>query len=329
MKLCVFGCGAVGGHIALRAHLGGAETSAVARGETLAAIRARGLTVQTPDGDLHARIAASDDPAALGPQDAVIVTVKAPALASVAKALVPLLHDRTMVVFAMNGIPWWYFMQHGGPWNDRRLPTLDPGDALWSIVGTSRTLGGSVYAASRIVEPGVVRLASRKNRLLVGEPDGRVSDRVTALAGLLTTGGLPTEASAAIRDDVWTKLANNVASGLLAILTQAPVQRFAVEPPCEAMMRDMVAETIAVAEAFGCRPDRDIDALIASKRGLAHKPSILQDLEAGREMEMEATYVALLRLARLAGVKTPALDLAITLARLRAEEAGLARIEPL
>lgn len=323
MKICVFGAGAVGSHIAVRAHLGGAQTSVVARGLQLQAIRERGLRVEAPDGELHARVEASDDPGDLGPQDAVIVTVKAPALASVARTMAPLLGPETAVVFAMNGIPWWYFYKEGGEYDGRRLATIDPDGLLWERIGPDRALGGVVFSACTLTEPGVVRLAGAKNRLVIGEPDGADSARAANIADTLTRGRLETQVSTAIRTVVWSKLLNNIASGIMAILTQCPVDRIAAEPPCEQAMRAMLVEAIEVAKAHGCDPMAEIDSVIAFMKKLAHKPSILQDLERGSLMEIEATYGVVLRLAEMVHVATPTLDLMVTLARLRAEAAGL------
>lgn len=323
MKICIFGAGAVGGHLATRCHLGGAETSVIARGQNLAAIRSAGLRVQTPEGALMAPVAATVDPSELGPQDVVIVAVKAPALAGVARAIRPLLGPDTAVVFAMNGIPWWYFYRHGGKLDGTQLATIDPERAVWEAVGPERALGCVVYSASEVVSPGVVRLAQANSRLVIGEPDGTVSARATAVADILTGGGLPTSVTGDIRDVIWSKLQNNVASGLMAILTQCTVDQITARPSCEAAMRGLLAETIAVAEALGRAPSRDIDKVVAHMQALAHKPSILQDLEQGRKMEIESLYTIILRLAEMVGVATPKLDLMVTLASLRAEAAGL------
>lgn len=323
MKVCVFGAGAVGGHIAMRSSLGGAETSVVVRGRQLDAIRAQGLRVLTPDQDLHADVAASDNPGDLGPQDVVIVTVKAPALGSVAESIGPLLGPDTAVLFAMNGIPWWHFHEAGGDFDGNRLPTIDPGGALWEAVGPDRALGGVVFSACTLIKPGIVQLAGAKNRLVIGEPDGSESDRAAQIAAVLSAGGLSTEVTQSIRSTIWSKLMNNVASGLMAILTQCRVDRIAAEAPCEKAMRDMLDETAAVARGLGCDPKTDLDSVIAFMQQLSHKPSILQDLERGSLMEIEATYGIVLKLAGMVQVETPTLDLMVTLARLRADAAGL------
>ena len=325
MKVCVFGAGAVGGHIAARLAKGGAEVSAITRGAHLHAIQSGGLLVHAADGDIHARIAATDDPRELGPQDAVVVTVKAPALPSVAAAIAPLLGDQTPVAFVMNGIPWWYFYRHGGPHDGRRLPLVDPGDAVWNAVGPERAIGGVAYSACTVVRPGVVEVENKRSRIILGEPDGRSSARVAALAEVLAAGGIGAPVTEAIRDAIWSKLLLNLTSGPFAILAGAPVKDIFVEAPMEAAAGRVAAEAAAIAHGMGCRPIHDANAQASSYLQMAHKPSLLQDLELGRPMEIDALLGAPLELARLAGVETPLLDVLVSLAKVRARAAGLYR----
>jgi 2-dehydropantoate 2-reductase len=322
VRVCVFGAGAIGGHLAGRLAKGGAEVSVVARGAHLAAIRAHGLTVRATDGEIHATLAASDDPAALGQQDAVIVTVKAPALPAVAAGIGPLLGPKTKVVFAMNGIPWFYFHAHGGALDGTRLPNVDPGDAVWNAVGPQRAAAGVVYSACAVTEPGVVHVENR-SKLTLGEPDGAISPEIEALAGVLRQGGLDIDLSPRIRDMIWRKLLLNLASGPLSVLGQANVNDAHSEPATEAAARAALAEGMAVARAMGCDIMVDADRMMAANRGMQHKPSILQDLELGRPMEVAALYDAPLDLARRVGVPTPTLDLLVALVRIRARAAGL------
>ena len=323
MKICVFGAGAIGGFLAVCLNRGGVQPSVIARGAHLDAIRSAGIRLRHADKETVVAVEASDDPAELGVQDIVIVTVKAPALPSVAATIEPLLGPGTSVVFTMNGIPWWYFYRHGGPLDGRRLPAIDPGDGLWRTVGPDRAVGGVIYSACEVVEPGVVKVRHENSRLFLGEPGGQDSERVAVLGDILRRGGLKTTATRSIRDEIWTKLMNNIASGPLAVLTRCRVSDIVAEPSCERAMRMMLEETASIAEALGCRPDRDIDSKIAFLRKLDHKPSILQDLEHGRAMEVEAIYGTTLTLARMAGVKTPNLELWTALVTLRAREAGL------
>ncbi len=323
MKICVFGAGAIGGHLAARLARGGAETSVVARGAHLAAIQANGLRIDAPDETFTARVTATDDPATLGVQDAVLITVKAPALPSVAATIAPLLGADTTVVFVMNGIPWWYFDQHGGSLEGTRLDSLDPGGAVRAAIGPARTLGGVVYSACTVTAPGVIHAESPRNRLVVGELDGTISARAEAIAAPLTAGGFGMEVSPTIRTAVWAKLLLNMASGPFAIVTTFPGSQTMKEPAVERAVRAIHAEGLAVARALGCDPVVDVEAAIENSRKTLHKPSILQDLELGRPMEVTTIFDAPLTLARLAGVETPTLDLMVALARLRARAAGL------
>ena len=323
MKLCVFGAGAVGGHVAARLARGGAVVSVVARGAHLAAMQARGLTVHTPTETFQTRVKASDDPATLGVQDAVIVTLKAPALPTLAATIGPLLGPDTAVVFAMNGIPWWYFYREGGPYDGKRLERLDPDGAVWSAVGPERTIGGVIYSACTVIEPGIIQVANADNRLVVGEPDGTKSARAEAFAAALRAGGMGSEAVPDIRNRVWAKLMLNLGANPMAVLAQSPGSDvFAEEACCEALRR-IGNEVTALAHAMGCQVTADAEAQIRNARRLQHTASIVQDLQRDRPMEIEAIFAAPLELARMVGVATPTLDLLVALAKLRARAAGL------
>ncbi len=323
MKVCVFGAGAIGGHLAVRLARGGADVSVVARGAQLAAIQRNGLKVVTSDGEFDASVRASADPAELGPQDAVLVTVKAPALPEVAAAIAPLLGPDTPVAFVMNGIPWFYFHAIGGALEGQRLPKIDPGDALWRKVRPDRALAGVVYAASAVIRPGVIELENPNSRVVLGEADGRISQRVQSIAAHINAGGMTAEVTGAVRDAIWNKLLNNLASGSLAVLTQTTIRRLYQEEVCVATARRIMHEAAAIAIAVGAKPDQDHDKRIAHGRGLDHKPSILQDLELGRPMEIDGIFDAPLAMARAAGVAAPTLEMMVGLMKVRAREAGL------
>ncbi len=323
MRICVFGAGAIGGHLAGRLVKGGADVSVIARGAHLAAIRAHGLRVIALDGDMHARLLATDDPATLGPQDAVIVALKAPGLPSLASAIAPLLGPETSVTFMMNGIPWWYYHAHGGPRNDTALPRLDPGGAVQRAVGFARTIGGVVYSACTVVEPGVIKVENANNRFVLGEPDGTRSARIEALAAALAAGGVAIEITERIRDSIWAKLLLNLGSGPLGVLTASAPMEFYIEDACKAATHAVVAEAAAVAAAMGCRVSPKAEAQVRNGSSSMHKTSILQDLELGRPMEVDALYTVPLEMARSCNVPTPTLDLLAALTRARARAAGL------
>lgn len=323
MRICVYGAGAIGGHLAVRLLRGGADVSVLARGPHLAAIQHDGLTLHTREGLLRARLAASDEPNALGPQDAVIVTVKAPALPAVAAGIGPLLKPDTPVVFVMNGIPWFYFHHICGALEGRRLPKIDPHDALWHAVGPERAIAGVVYAASAVIAPGVIELENPNSRVVLGEPDGSETPRVQAIASLINGGGMTAVVSTAIRDEIWNKLIGNLGNGPLAVLTQVSIRALYQEPECVAAARRVMQEAAAVAAALGAHPDPNPEKRIAHGRSLDHKPSILQDLELGRPMEIDGIFDAPLELARMVGVPTPTLDLLVAMVKVRARAAGL------
>ncbi len=323
MKICIFGAGAIGGHVAARYARGGAEVSVIARGAYLEAIRARGLTIEAPDATFTERVRAAADPAELGPQDAVIITVKAPSLPSVAASIAPLLGPETPVAFVMNGIPWFYFDAHGGPLDGHKLPRLDPQDALRRAITPTRAIGGVVYSACTVVEPGRIHVDHNRNRIVYGEPSNMVSARCEAIAEPLRRGGFRVDVTDRIRDGIWEKLVLNLASGPLSVLAQSAPVGYASEPGVADAIRRIVGEGEAVARALGCQPHIDVETQIRHATAMTHKPSILQDLELGRPMEVDGIFAATLDLARLANVPTPTLDLLIALLKTRARVAGL------
>ena len=320
MRICVFGAGSVGGYLAASLAQGGTDVSVVARGAHLAAIRSNGLTVETPDGTINARLPASDNAADLGQQDAVIVTVKSPALPAVAASVTPLLGPDTSVAFVMNGIPWWYFYPH----EDRRLPRLDPDNVLWNTIGPQRAIGGVFWPACSVPAPGVIRLLSGAGRgTTFGEPDGSISPRIDRLAAAFRASDLPVTIAPNIRELIWQKLAFNLSAGPMCVLTQSAVRATHEEAALIDCSRRMVTEAEAIAAAMGFRLDMDMDRVVATNTQLAHRPSILQDLEAGRPMEIDALYSVPLDMARLHGVATPTLDLLVARIKVKARAAGL------
>ncbi len=324
MRICIFGAGAVGGYLAGFLARGGAKVSVVARGAHLAAIRAEGLRVETPDDALTVHVAASDDPADLGPQDTVLVTVKAPGLAEVATRIGPLLGPETSVVFVMNGIPWWYFHGLGGLRDGETIPLLDPGDGLARSVGARRAIGGVFWPACSVPRPGVVRLLTGAGRgTVLGEPDGSASARLDALAAAFRAAGLPITLSDGIRELIWQKLVFNLSAGPLCVLAESAVQESQVEPALVATSRALVSEALTLAATMGFPVALDVDHVVATNVRLAHRPSILQDFEAGRRMEIDALYSVPLDMARSAGVAMPTLETLAGLIRVKARARGL------
>ena len=319
----MFGAGAIGGFIAAYLARAGFEVSVVARGAHLQAIRAHGLTVETSDETFTVPLRATDDPAALGRQDAVLVTVKAPALPHVAGQLPPLLQADTPVAFLTNGVPWWYFHGHGGTWEGRRLPLLDPGDAIWSAAGP-RTIGGIAWPASAVPRPGVVRVGRPKARAtLLGAPDGVTTPGLAALAAAFQASGLPVAVEPRLRDRIWEKIAFNLSAGPMTVLTETPVEATQAEPALVDASRRLLDEVAALSAALGCRATVNADAVVRMNATLGHRPSILQDLLARRPMEVDALYTVPLQLAELTGTPMPTLALLAALVRAKAATLGL------
>ena len=325
MKLCVFGAGAIGGYLAASLAAAGNEVSVVARGGHLQAIQAKGLTVELADGGaLHARPRASDDPAALGPQDAVLVTVKAPSLPSVAAGIGKLIGPDTLVAFIGNGVPWWYFLAHGGPNDAKSLALLDPGDRLRQAVPLEQLVGGVIWPAASVPAPGVVKMISGKSRgTFLGRPDGRSTPALDRLADIFRKADLPVTLTPRIRDVIWEKLAFNLSAGPMCVLTRSPVKATHEEPMLIEASRRLMAEALALIKAMGAAIDFDVERTVQTNLKLGHRPSVLQDLMARRPMEIDALYTVPLQMARDAGVPMPTLAMLAALIRVRAREEGL------
>lgn len=307
MKICVFGPGAIGSHIAARFAKGGqAEVSVIARGPQLEAIRTRGITVETPGERFTAHPRAEQHAEALGPQDAVVVTVKAPAVPSVAAAIAPLLRPDTPVVFVLNGIPWWW---------DASLDTLDPGGVTHAAVGLQRAVGGVVWSACTVTEPGVVQVQTNANRLIMGELTGEATPRLQALAAALEAGGMGGVVSPNIRTDLWTKLLNNLTNAPITLITRQDMRSSFSDPVLMAAARAVMQEGMGIAAALGHPLGAEIEKNVLRSVTLAHRPSILQDFDAGRALEFDALLEVPLQLARAAGASAPTLELLVALAR--------------
>jgi 2-dehydropantoate 2-reductase len=310
MRICVFGAGAIGGNFATRLAAAGNDVSVVARGAHLEAIRARGLVMLSGDRRIVAPVRASDRPADLGPQDAVLVTMKSSGLAVLAGNVGPLLRADTPVAFVQNGIPWWY--GHGlGPSRPPApdLSRLDPGGALARAVGFDRAVGAVVTSSNHVVEPGVVRnISPERNVLWVAETDDRPSPRIDALRATLVAGGIASPATRDIRYDVWHKLMANLTGSTICLILGQPTTIQAT-PMINRLARRAHAEALAVAAAHGIVLDDSPEQRYGPTRVYPdHRPSILQDYELGRPMEVESIVRAPLAFARSAGLDTPTLD---------------------
>ena len=323
MKITIYGAGAIGGYLAAELTLAGEDVSIVARGPHLQAIRERGLRLLIEGKEKLARVRATEDPGAIGAQDYVILTLKAHSVAPVVDRMRPLLGPDTAVVTAQNGILWWYFYKLRGPWENERLPIADPGGKIWDGLGPERAIGCVVYPSCEIVEPGVVRHIDGK-RFMLGEPDGTKSERVTALSKTLTAAGLKAPVRTRIRDDIWLKLWGNVSFNPVSAVTGATLEEMTEDPGTREVIRNMMVEAENVARKLGVEFPVDVDTRIrwGAEVG-AHKTSMLQDLEKGRPMEIDALVASVRELGRLTSVPTPTIDTLLALVRLRARTAGI------
>jgi 2-dehydropantoate 2-reductase len=323
VKVCIVGAGAIGGFLGVRlAQTGKVRLSALARGATLAALRARGLRLTQDGQELHADVAASGDPRALGVQDVVLIALKGPAVPALAPLLPPLIGPGTMVVPAMNGVPWWF--SHGTPaLGEQPLETVDPGGLTAAAVPMSTVIGCVVHVSAALFEPG--HAVHRMGRgLIIGEPAGGRSARVDNLGALLRTAGFDVTCSERIRYDIWYKLWGNMTMNPVSAITGATTDRVLddelVRNFCSAAMR----EAAAIGERIGCGVQQSPEDRYAVTRKLgAFKTSMLQDAEAGRPIELDSLVGAVREIAGRVGVATPYIDAIYGLTRLFARMRGL------
>lgn len=316
MKVCIFGAGAVGGHIATRLIAAGADDiSVVARGAQLNAIRTRGLTLKTGGTEIHAKPkVATDDPSTLPPQDVVAVGIKATgALPAAASAVAKLIAPGGCAVFMINGIPWWW--RHGRKGETGTLPLLDPQGALWNEVKPERTLGCVVHMPNEVIEPGVI-VHTGPCHLVLGEPDGSSSARLKAVSDMFTRGGVEIKQSNDIRRDVWQKLTLNASGNTLAALTRIDLGGLGADPGLCELAMNVMREAIAVAAKQGWDLSAEMDVEKLAKRGKpGQRPSMLQDVTAGRAIEVEALLGQIQAFARELKLATPNIDVIVPLLR--------------
>jgi 2-dehydropantoate 2-reductase len=324
MKICVYGAGAVGGLIAAALERSGHEVAVVARGAQLDAIRARGLRVRDrASGELRShRVAAESDPARLGPQDYVIVAVKAQSLAEVAGGIAPLLGPATSIVTAMNGVPWWFFDRLAFGGGKLRLESLDPGGRLARAMPTERIVGCVIHLAASTPEPGLVS-HDMGRRLILGEPGGRTTARTRELASGLSEAGFEVHASDCIEKEFWVKLLGNVSFNPVSALTVSTADRLIENEPVKAIMVAIMREVLAIGRAVGVDAAIEPEARVDMARALGRfKTSMLQDLEAGKPLEVDGLLAGTLEIADKAGVPAPCTRNLFALIRGRARASG-------
>lgn len=316
MKICIYGAGAIGGYLGAELAATDADVSLVGRGPHLLAIQERGLTLLSSDERKTVPIRSTGDPRTLGPQDYVILTLKAHSTSGILDHLRPLLGPETALVTAQNGILWWYFHKFPGPLENHHLEAADPGGRIWQSLGPQRAIGCVVYPSCEIVEPGVVRHIEG-TRFMVGEPDGSKSSRVTALGAALTAAGFKAPVRRNIRDDIWFKLLGNATFNPVSVMTRATLEQMGRDPDVRGVIRRMMTEAVAVATALGVSFSMDIEKRIDAAVDVgAHRTSMLQDFEQGRPLELDALVASVAEMGRLVSVPTPTLDQVLALVRL-------------
>jgi 2-dehydropantoate 2-reductase len=318
MKFCVVGAGSIGGYVGVKLALAGEDVTLIARGANLEAIRARGMRLTMADGTdyIAPGIRATANLAEAGPQDVVILAMKAHQVAPVAKDLHHLLHDGTVVVPMQNGIPWWYFQRHGGPFEGRRIESVDPGGTIAGAIDPARIIGCVVYPACELAAPGVVRHIEG-DRFPLGELDGSESARVVRLAEAFVRAGLKAPVLAAVRAEIWLKLWGNLTFNPISALTHSTLVDICQFPPTRELAAAMMREAEQVANKLGVAFRVTLDKRIAGAEKVGkHKTSMLQDVEAGRDPEIDALVGAVIELGELTGVPTPHIDAVYALVKL-------------
>lgn len=325
MKICIYGAGAIGGWLGVALAQAGERLNVVARGATLEALQTSGLQLVRQGGVVtRVPVNAVEDTAALGPQDVVIVAVKAPALAAVAERIGPLLGPDTVVLTAMNGVPWWFLDGgFGGPLAGRRLSAIDPDGRIAAAIPGHHVIGGVVHASCSLDGPGVVR-HHFGNGLIVGEPSGEPTERVQRLADLLQRGGIDARVSPQIQKDVWYKLWGNMTVNPISALTGATTDRILADDLLRGFISAVMLEARTVGERIGVPiAEMPEDRHAVTRKLGAFKTSMLQDVEAGRPVELDALVGAVRELAEGVGLATPFTDALLGLARVQARGLGL------
>ena len=329
MRICIFGAGAIGGYLAAGlARVPGVEVSAIARGAHLAAIRERGLALERDGERFTVDLRATDDPREVGPVDVVFNCLKAHQAWESAEALLPLLGPDTAVVTCQNGVPWWYFYGLPGPFEGRWLRSVDPQGRQWRLIGPGRAVGCSVYPATEIAEPGVIKVIYG-DKFALGEPDGSRSARVLRIAEVLEQAGFRAPVLDDIRSELWLKLWGNLAFNPISALTRGTLDIVAGHPTTRETAKKMMLEAQAIAESLGATFRVDVERRInGAARVGKHRTSMLQDLEAGKPMEIDALVTVVQELGRMTGHPTPTIDAVLGLVQQLAMNLGLYPVFP-
>lgn len=327
MKIAVVGAGAIGGYLGARLSLAGEDVTFIARNKNLAAIKANGFKLLHEDGsEQHAaNVRAVQAMAEAGPQDAVLLTLKAHQVKDVLPDLRALFGPETLVVTMINGLPWWYFHKLAGPYEGRRLESVDPGGVIAAHIEPERVIGSVVYPAAELVAPGVVKVIEG-NRFTLGEPDGSRSPRIEALSQAMMKAGFKSPVSKDIRGEIWVKLWGNLSFNPISALTHATLQDICRFPASRELAASMMREAQTVAEKLGVEFKISLDKRIAGAEAVgAHKTSMLQDVEAGRALELEALVGSVVELGRITETPTPTISAIYAAATLLSKTLGDAK----
>ena len=323
MKICIYGAGAIGGYMGVQLARAGAEVSLIARGPHLEAMKKNGLKLLIDGEERVEHLNCTSDPKELGPQDYVIIALKAHSVPNVVDAMQPLLGNDTSVVTAVIGVPYWYFYKFGGQYEGRTLETIDPGGKQWQGLRPERAIGCIVYPATEVVEPGVIQHVYG-DKFPIGEPSGEKTARIEKLAEVMNAGGLRAPVMENIRDELWLKLWGNLCFNPISALTHATLDIIASDPGTRAVAKAMMLEAQDIATKQGVHFRVDVERRINGAGAVgAHKTSMLQDLERGRPMEIEPLVTVVQEMGRMMDVSTPTLDVVLALIQQRAKIAGL------
>ncbi|MCK2242696.1 MULTISPECIES: 2-dehydropantoate 2-reductase [unclassified Crossiella] len=307
VRIAVLGAGAIGAYVGAALHRAGAQVHLIARGAHLSAIREAGVRVLSDRGDFHARPHATDDPAEVGPVDHIFLGLKANSYAAAGRMIEPLLHERTTIIAAQNGIPWWYFHGLPGPFRNHRINSVDPDGAVSAALPVQRAIGCVVYAATEIEAPGVIRHLEG-TRFSIGEPDQSISARCLDFSTAMIEGGLKCPVEADLRKDIWLKLMGNIAFNPISALTRSTMAAICKHRSTRELVVSMMRETLEVARRLGSHPEISIERRLAgAERAGEHKTSTLQDLEKGKPLELDVILAAVVELAALTGAEVPTL----------------------
>lgn len=323
MKIAVVGAGAIGAYWGAAMHRGGAEVHLIARNENLRAMRQNGVQVLSPRGDFLVHPNVTDRPAEIGPVDYIFLGLKAHSYSSCGPLVEPLMGDNTAIVAAQNGIPWWYFHGLSGPYQGHRIEAVDPAGATSAVLAPERAIGCVVYPATVLQAPGVVRHLEG-TRFSIGEPSGELSKRCEALSEAMIAGGLKCPVEPDLRNDIWIKLMGNVAFNPLSALTRATMVEICQNPHTRQVVTQLMNETLDIAARLGSTPDISVEKRLRGAENVGHhRTSMLQDLEAGKQLELDAIVTAVVELADLTDAAAPTLRTVHAATELLAGTSGL------